>query len=69
MTTYTETLSTFGHLMTVEEFRECVKIGGFIDYDGFGHPVKDEKMSSIVVYPSKVVEIPADATHIMWYNR
>jgi hypothetical protein len=26
---------------TVEEFKEFVKSGMFIDYDGYGHPVKD----------------------------
>ncbi len=55
---------------TVEEFRRNVKCGAFIDYDGFGHPVKDRKLNpEVYVYPSKVHEIPADATHVVWYNR
>lgn len=55
---------------TAEEFRLCVKGGGFIDYDGYGHPVKDKKADpSINIYPSKIKEIPADATHIVWFNR
>jgi hypothetical protein len=59
----------FGDLMTVEEFREAVKHGSFIDYDGSGHPMKDGKMSRFDVYPSEVDEIPKDATHILWFNR
>lgn len=42
----------------------------FIDYDGFGHPVKDRKCDpDIYIKPSKRHEIPEDATHIVWYNR
>jgi hypothetical protein len=55
---------------TVEEFKACVKSGAFIDYDGFGHPVKDNLADEgIYIKPSKLAEIPADATHIVWYNR
>jgi hypothetical protein len=55
---------------TVAEFRECVESTAFIDYDGYGHPVKDKKSDpSIAVLPSKVDEIPTDATHIVWFNR
>jgi hypothetical protein len=55
---------------TVEEFKLCVKTQAFIDYDGFGHPVKDKMADgSIEIKPSKVDQIPKDATHIVWYNR
>lgn len=55
---------------TVSEFKKHCENGSFIDYDGFGHPVKDGKSdSSIWVKPSRVNEIPADATHIVWFNR
>jgi len=55
---------------TVKEFRERVECGAFIDYDGYGHPVKDKKADlSIEVRPSRVDQIPIDATHIVWYNR
>ena len=55
---------------TVEEFKACVESGAFIDYDGFGHPVKDSMADpTVVVYPSRVSEIPSDATHIVWYNK
>lgn len=55
---------------TVEEFRERVHSGAFIDYDGFGEPVKDGKADpDINIYPSQLKSIPADAMHIVWYNR
>jgi hypothetical protein len=58
------------NLFTVEEFRDDVEDGGFIDYDGSGHPVKDGMMcATFCVLPSEVHLIPEDATHIQWYNR
>lgn len=56
---------------TVEEFLAKVASKAFIDYDGFGHPVKDRMADeSIWVRPSTAKEqIPADATHIVWFNR
>lgn len=55
---------------TVEEFREHVSCWAFVDYDGFGHPVKDGLSDpSILIKPSRVADIPPDATHIVWYNR
>lgn len=67
---YSDDLDKNGDVMTVEDFRESVRDGMFIDYDGFGHPVRDGKMDgSFMVRPSSVVSIPADATHIIWYNR
>lgn len=58
-----------GDLMTVEEFKKCVKGGFFIDYDGYGNPVKNNKLMQLDIYPSKLRDIPNDATHIIWYNR
>jgi len=56
--------------MTVAEFRIYVRSGAFIDYDGYGYPVKDEMMNnSLPILPSKVDDIPSDATHIIWFNR
>lgn len=55
---------------TVDEFKSRCEDGDFIDYDGFGHPVKDSKCDpSIIVQPSELEKIPADATHVVWYNR
>ena len=55
---------------TVEEFKQCCHDHAFIDYDGFGHPVKDGLADeSITIKPSRLGLIPNDATHIVWYNR
>jgi hypothetical protein len=55
---------------TVEEFTLRCKHHSFIDYDGYGHPVKDRKADNdIYIYPSKLHQIPSDATHIVWFNR
>ncbi len=57
--------------MTVREYLECVKCCGFIDYDGYGHPiVNGEEDRSIFLYPSEgSSKIPEGVTHIKWYNR
>ena len=55
---------------TVEEFLLCCEHGAFVDYDGFGYPVRDSMSDeTIVVRPSRSQDIPKDATHIVWYNR
>jgi len=55
---------------TVKEFRECVETGAFIDYDGFGNPVKNRLCDpDIMVFPSSVELISEDTTHIVWYNK
>ena len=55
---------------TIEEFLECVKDRAFIDYDGYGHPVKDKKSDLLIdIQPSSIHLIPEDATHIIWFNR
>jgi hypothetical protein len=55
---------------TIKEFIELVECGGFIDSDGIGYPVKDNKRDpSIWISPSGIHEIPKDATHIVWYNK
>lgn len=55
---------------TIKEFKELCDSGAFIDYDGWGYPVKDSMAdNSIVIVPSALLCIPSDATHIVWYNR
>lgn len=55
---------------TVEEFWGLCKTHLFIDYDGFGHPVKGGMADeSRFIKPSMLGLIPSDATHIVWYNR
>lgn len=70
MAKYSEKLPDYGDLMTVKDFVEACKIGAFIDYDGMGHPVKGKRMmGGMTISPSKLKEIPKDATHILWFNR
>ena len=66
-----------GDLMSIDVWIECVKEGGFIDYDGYGYLCTEEKQSNIEIIPSQIDRksenpkdwIPEWATHIMWYNR
>lgn len=77
-------IPNYGTLMTVEDFAECVKTGGFIDYDGWGNLAIVDKCSSLTVTPSSFkkgkcftaifehrdqIDIPDWATHVVWYNR
>lgn len=58
-------------IMTVEKFLNACDYDFFIDYDGYGHPMKDGKINrKLNIYPSNArTTIPKDATHIVWYNR
>jgi hypothetical protein len=71
MTEYRDNLDeTTGDLFTVKEFLECCKSGLFIDYDGYGNPIKNKKINNnFIVLPSELEKIPKDATHILWYNK
>lgn len=73
-------LYPFGDVMTVEEFKECVDCGGFIDYDGNGYFVtggdgKKRMWRSPTVYPSEVKSDfleacqKASITHVIWFNK
>ena len=60
-----------GDYMTVQEFRESVECGAFIDYDGYGYAVArgDIADTSEQILPSTVERIPEEATHIIWFNK
>jgi len=64
-------ISNYGDVMSLESFIECVKDGGFIDYDGFGRYVKDDKESDINIYPSDIGygAVRKDFDTIIWFNR
>jgi hypothetical protein len=64
-------LSDFGDVMSLDHFIECVKCGGFIDYDGFGNYVRDDKESNIEIYPSDIKHgaVRKDFDTIIWFNR
>lgn len=61
----------FGHIMTLKDFIENVECGGFIDYDGYGNYVRDNKKSNINIYPSDIRHdsIRAGFDTIIWFNR
>lgn len=70
-TIYVDEIEDDDDIYTVQEFREAVEGGGFIDYDGFGTPAKDGKKADHPdhwIRPS-LMNIPPDATHVVWYNR
>ena len=64
-------LPTYGDRMKLSHFIDCVKSGGFIDYDGSGNYVKNGKMSDISIYPSDVKNgaVREDFDEIIWFNR
>jgi hypothetical protein len=61
----------YGDVMPLDEFIDCVKSGGFIDYDGYGHYIIDDKETDITIYPSDVKHnaVRDDFKKIVWYNR
>jgi hypothetical protein len=62
-----------GDLMTLKEWQEAVKAGGFVDYDGVGcYGTETEEFVNREVVPSDFLagkEPPKEATHVIWYNR
>ena len=66
---YKEDIPIYGHLMTREEWLTAVKEGALVDYDGMGCASNGKKCSREYVVPSKADELPADATHVVWFNR
>ena len=42
----------------------------FLDIDGFGYPVKNGYMNTnIRIKPENLLNVPKDATEIVWFNR
>jgi len=60
-----------GDRMSIEDFIANVECGGFIDYDGYGTYIMDEKMSNIDIVPSDVKAgmIRKEFKEILWFNR
>jgi hypothetical protein len=71
MTPEFDELPTYGHVMSLKEFIECVKDGCFIDYDGHGRYVRDGKESNIHIYPSDIKHkaVRKDFDTIIWFNK
>lgn len=61
----------YADVMSLEEFVECVKDGGFIDSDGNGSYVRDGKESDINIYPSDIQydSVRDDFDSVAWYNK
>lgn len=59
----------YGEVITVEEFKQGVENDSYIDYDGFGYPAQILYDDTFTVRPSVVDNIPADATHVVWFNK
>lgn len=61
----------YGNVMTLKDFTECCLDGGFIDYDGSGNYIKDNKMTNITIYPSDITNnlYRKDFDKIIWFNR
>lgn len=67
---YTTPLPDYGDLMSINDFLAAVADKSFVDYDGYGHPVRNNLMNRYFeVRPSGAKEIPSEATHIVWFNR
>lgn len=58
-------------VMTLDEFKEAVKSGMFIDYDGHGRYVKDGRVTNVLIFASdcESKSIRKDFTEMVWYNR
>lgn len=63
----------YGDIMTMEDFKEHVSCGGFIDYDGYGDYATKDKSSNKNISPSDIklgyVLDDPKFTHVIWYNR
>lgn len=64
---------TCGDVMTIEEFKTQVLLGGFIDDDGFGVFATSEKRTSyMTLLPSNInswdLSDNPELTHIVWFN-
>lgn len=67
---YTAKIGADEDVYTVQDFRDAVKSGAFIDYDGYGYPVRNGLANDkMIIKPSQVTGIPEDATHVVWFNR
>jgi len=58
--------------MTVIGFLRSVLLGMFNDDDGIGEVYSSddpEKYRGVMISPSRIKDIPDDATHIIWYNK
>jgi len=61
---------SYGDLLTLEEFRSCLRSGVIISSDGCGYYATAGQESSIpVCFDADYVIEPPGLTHVMWYNK
>jgi len=67
---YNEDVPSYGTLYAVSHFTTLVQNKVLKDYDGYGFPVKDNKMNPhCTILATQYKSIPAEATHIVWFNK
>ena len=67
---YETPVPRYAYLVTVDQFYRDVRHGYMIDYDGYGYPVFNGMMDqNVEIRPSRVHDIPPEATHVAWFNR
>jgi hypothetical protein len=66
-----EEIPTYGDVMSLNKFIRYCKLGGFIDYDGYGNYCTEDKMTDIVILPSDIKAglYRKDFKKIIWFNR
>jgi len=59
----------YGDHMPIEEFKECVESGGFIDDDGHGYLATATFMSREYADLYNLDEVDPMYTHVVWFNK
>jgi len=61
----------YGEIMTLNQFKNICRNGGFIDSDGFGYYLEEDKVTDIVIYPSDVKHksLRYELNRIIWFNK
>jgi hypothetical protein len=65
---FTHQMPSHGVAMPRHLWLDRVAAGTFVDGDGFVYPVKNGKTNRQVITPSQAEQLPADATHVLWFN-
>jgi len=72
----TQDIPDYGTVMTLNEFKNSVKNGGFVDSDGSGNYIETDadgnmKMTDVPIYPSDVKEksLRYKLNKIVWFNK
>lgn len=69
-TTYSEAADQEDDVSTLEEWQEAVAAGFFSDCDGSGHWAKEVNGQILMQRQYADIHVPpADATHMVWYNK